>query len=130
MKGKGLSVRAALLSAITGAVTLVAFMIYGIAYDYLDYVVALSLAAGILCIAAYAFVNSRMVMFLNLVSVVITAYGMGLFFLNSHPVWADRLNHIEMYGSRGTLVPVVLILVLFVVTLVLGIVSCYSAKEV
>ncbi len=54
---------------------------------------------------------------------------MGLFFLNSYPVWADRLNNISMYGSRGTLVPVIALLVLMVAAIVAGIVSCFTQKE-
>ena len=56
-------------------------------------------------------------------------FGMGLFFLNSYPVWADRLNNISMYGSRGTLLPVITLLVLMVAAIVVGIVSCFTQKE-
>ncbi|MFR1309401.1 MAG: hypothetical protein ACLSCO_11280 [Gallintestinimicrobium sp.] len=55
--------------------------------------------------------------------------GDGAFFLNSYPVWADRLNGIDMYGSRGTLLPVITILVLCFATAIIGIVSCFMRKE-
>ena len=67
-----------------------------------------------------------------------TVYGMiydyfdtvvSLTLLNSYPVWADRLNNISMYGSRGTLVPVIALLVLMVAAIVAGIVSCFTQKE-
>ena len=62
-------------------------------------------------------------------AVACITFGMGLFFLNSYPVWADRLNNISMYGSRGTLVPVIALLVLMVAAIVAGIVSCFTQKE-
>lgn len=129
MKKKGLSVKAAFCAAALSLLTLIVFLIYGAVYDYLDYMVALSLILGAACAAAYVFVDHKGVEFLNLAQVVAVSYGLGLFFLNSHPVWADRLNHIEMYGSRGTLVPVVIIMLMFIGAIVLGIISCFTGKE-
>ena len=60
---------------------------------------------------------------------LLIAYGVGLFFLNSYPVCADRLNNITMYGARGSLVPVVAIILLCFVAAVLGIASCFTRKE-
>ena len=57
------------------------------------------------------------------------SFGVGLFFLNSYPVWADRLNNITMYGSRGTLFPVISIMILCFVTVIIEIVSCFTRKE-
>ena len=83
-------------------------------YDYFDTVVSLTLALGVAGMAAYALADKVWSELLNLAAVACITFGMGLFFLNSYPVWADRLNNISMYGSRGTLVPVIALLVLMV----------------
>lgn len=129
MKGKSMSVKLSLIAAAAGLITLVVFIIYGAVYDYLDYMVAVTLALGVVCAAGYALVSHKAAEFLNLIQVVLTAYSLGLFFLNSHPVWADRLNNIDMYGARGSLVPVVFIILLFLLTVVCGIGSCFTRKE-
>lgn len=48
----------------------------------------------------------------NLLSVMCLSGAIALFFLNSFPVWADELNGITMYASRGGLPPVIVILIL------------------
>lgn len=98
-------------------------------YDYFDTVVSLTLALGVAGMAAYALADKVWSKLLNLAAVACITFGMGLFFLNSYPVWADRLNNISMYGSRGTLVPVIALLVLMVAAIVAGIVSCFTQKE-
>lgn len=129
MKGKSMSAKISLISAAVCLVTLVAFCIYGAVYDYFDYIVAITLALGAACAAAYTLVDGKATEYLNLVQVILVSYGLGLFFLNSHPVWADRLNNIDMYGARGSLVPVVAIMLLCIAAVVLGIVSCFTRKE-
>lgn len=129
MKGKSASARLSLIAAGITLAALIAFVIYGAVYSYLDSVVILSLALGAVCAAVYGLVNSRAAEFLNLLQVVLVSYGVGLFFLNSYPVWADRLNNITMYGARGSLVPVVLIIVLCFAAAILGIASCFTRKE-
>lgn len=103
--------------------------LYGMIYDYFDTVVSLTLALGVAGMAAYALADKVWSKLLNLAAVACITFGMGLFFLNSYPVWADRLNNISMYGSRGTLVPVIALLVLMVAAIVAGIVSCFTQKE-
>lgn len=105
------------------------FKLYGMIYDYFDTVVSLTLALGVAGMAAYALADKVWSKLLNLAAVACITFGMGLFFLNSYPVWADRLNNISMYGSRGTLVPVIALLVLMVAAIVAGIVSCFTQKE-
>ena len=102
-KVKSFSAKSSLVGVVLSAAALIGFTVYGMVYDYFDTVVFLTLALGMV--------------------------GMGLFFLNSYPVWADRLNNISMYGSRGTLVPVITLLVLMVAAIVVGIVSCFTQKE-
>lgn len=129
LKNKSLSVKASLLGAALNLITLVVFCIYGLVYDYFDSVVFLTLILGVVCAAAYALLAHKAAEVLNLLAVISVSFGVGLFFLNSYPVWADRLNHITMYGSRGTLVPVVAIIVLCFVTVLADLVSCFTRKE-
>ena len=129
IKSKSASAKLSLLSAALGLVTLIIFCIYGVVYDYFDIVVFLTLALGVVCAAGYAVLASRAAELLNLASVLLVTFGVGLFFLNSYPVWADRLNNISMYGSRGTLFPVILIMVLCFATVFVEIASCFTRKE-
>lgn len=128
-KVKSLSAKASLLSAAVNLVTLVVFCIYGAVYDYFDTVVFLTLALGVVCAVLYALMDNKVAEVLNLVAVLCVSFGVGLFFLNSYPVWADRLNNITMYGSRGTLFPVISIMILCFVTVIIEIVSCFTRKE-
>ena len=121
--------KAALAGAVLSAAALIGFTVYGMIYDYFDTVVSLTLALGVAGMAAYALADKVWSELLNLAAVACITFGMGLFFLNSYPVWADRLNNISMYGSRGTLVPVIALLVLMVAAIVAGIVSCFTQKE-
>lgn len=129
MKATSISAKLSLAAAAVTLVTLVVFVIYGAIYSYLDSVVIIALALGVVCAAVYALAGSKAVEFLNLLQVILVSYGVGLFFLNSYPVWADRLNNITMYGARGSLVPVVAIILLCFAAAILGIASCFSRKE-
>lgn len=128
-KVKSRSAKVSLLSAALNLVTLVIFCIYGAVYDYFDTVVFLALALGVVCAVLYALMDNKVAEVLNLAAVLCVSFGVGLFFLNSYPVWADRLNNITMYGSRGTLFPVVSIMILCFVTVIIEIVSCFTRKE-
>lgn len=129
LKSKSASAKLSLLSGALGLVTLAAFCIYGAVYDYFDIVVFLTLALGGICAILYSLLNHPAAELLNLAAVILVSFGVGLFFLNSYPVWADRLNNISMYGSRGTLFPVISIMVLCFVTIILEIASCFTGKE-
>ena len=129
MKAKSISAKLSLAAAAVSVITLLVFLIYGAVYSYMDSMVALALLLGAVCAAAYGLVDKKATEFLNLVEVLLISYGVGLFFLNSYPVWADRLNNITMYGSRGTLLPVISIMVLCFVTVFLYIASCFTRKE-
>ena len=126
MKHMGLSRTFSQCSAVLSLATLLIYSIYGLIYSYFDLGVFLSLALGVICAQVYVIVQRGWSCLLNLVSVAFLSFGVGLFFLNSYPVWADRLNNIDMYGSRGTLVPVVSIILLLFVCILLGIISCFS----
>lgn len=129
MKGKSISAKLSLIAVAVNLITLIAFVIYGTIYSYMDSMVVLSLLLGAVCGLAYALVDKKATEFLNLVQVLLVSYGVGLFFLNSYPVWADRLNNITMYGARGSQVPVVAIILLCFATAILGIASCFTRKE-
>lgn len=129
LKNKTASAKLSLVSAGINLITLIAFCIYGGIYEYFDSVVFLALILGVVCFVLYAMLDKLFAEILNLVGVFCVGFGLGLFFLNSYPVWADRLNNITMYGSRGTLVPVVIIILLCLVTALVGIVSCFTRKE-
>ena len=129
MKGKSISAKLSLIAAALNLITLIAFVIYGTIYSYMDPVVVLSLLLSTVCGGVYALVDRKAAEFLNLAQVILVSYGVGLFFLNSYPVWADRLNNITMYGARGSLVPVVAVILLCFATAILGIASCFTRKE-
>ncbi len=129
MKGKSISAKLSLIAAALNLITLIAFVIYGTIYSYMDSVVVLSLLLSTVCGGVYALVDRKAAEFLNLAQVILVSYGVGLFFLNSYPVWADRLNNITMYGARGSLVPVVAVILLCFATAILGIASCFTRKE-
>ena len=128
-KVKSFSAKSSLVGVVLSAAALIGFTVYGMVYDYFDTVVFLTLTLGVAGMAAYALADRTWSELLNLAAVTCITFGMGLFFLNSYPVWADRLNNISMYGSRGTLVPVITLLVLMVAAIVVGIVSCFTQKE-
>lgn len=129
MKGKSISAKLSLIAVAVNLITLIAFVIYGTIYSYMDSVVVLSLLLSTVCGGVYALVDRKAAEFLNLAQVILVSYGVGLFFLNSYPVWADRLNNITMYGARGSLVPVVAVILLCFATAILGIASCFTRKE-
>lgn len=130
LEGKSLSAKMSLLGGTLNLITLVAFCIYGAVYDYFDIAVFLALTLGVVCAVGYVLVNHKAAEMLNLLAAISVSFAVGLFFLNSYPVWADRLNNISMYGSRGTLLPVVAIMVLSFVTVLIDVVSCFTRKEV
>lgn len=129
LKQKSASAKLSVVGGALNLITLVFFCIYGAVYDCFDIVVFLTLALGVVCAALYALGSGKVSEILNLVAVLCVSFGVGLFFLNSYPVWADRLNNITMYGSRGTLLPVISIMVLCFVTVFLYIASCFTRKE-
>ena len=126
---KELDRKMGLIGAAIAIVTMIAFCIYGAVYDYFDTGVVIFSILGAVCGALYAFFHENWSKMLNLLGILMDGIAMGVFFLNSYYVWADRLNNIEMYGSRGTLTPVVAILVLFILSIVSYIISCFTGKE-
>lgn len=128
-KEMGTGEKFSLLAALVSLIALIAFCIYGAVYNYFDTVVAICLVGGAVLAVVYDWFHSVLASLCNLFSAGVLSFGLGLFFLNSYPVWADRLNHIKMYGSRGTLVPVIAIMVLIIAAVLLQIISCFNNGE-
>lgn len=127
---KSFSALAALAGTVLSAVAAVADLIYGLIYsEYFDSVVLLCLVASAVCLALYAVMNKVATEFLNLLAVLALGFSLGLFFLNSYPVWADWWGHFDMYGSRGGVGPVIAIIAITLVAAICGIVSCFGRKE-
>ena len=131
MKAK-LANRGARKSAIAAVITLVAlvaFLIYGIMYPvYADYTVMIFYALGIACFAGHVFWDHPIAEVLPPCGVALTALAMNLMFLNSYTVWADWYGNFDMYGSQGGITPVIILMVLSLIAIIAGIVSCFSRK--
>lgn len=117
------------INTILMLVTLIAYIIYGVTYSYFDTVVCGFMVAAILLSAVHFLVDSKAAQVCNLLEVMCISGGVALFVLNSYPVWADELNGITMYGSRGGLTPVIALLVLQFAAVILGIVSCFVPEK-
>ena len=115
--------------ALIGLVGLAAFCIYGAVFQYFDLVVLLTIALGVVCAEGYVLLDAKPAELLNLAGVACYAYAVGLFFLNSYPVWADWYGGFTMYGSRGGIAPVVAIMVILLAGCVAGIISCFTPKR-
>lgn len=124
------SAKAALVGGGLGALTLLGFLVYGAVYTvYFDIVVVLCLLLGVAALGAYAVLNKAWTDFFPLIAVVVLSFGVGVFFLNSYPVWADWWGKFNMYGSQGGLTPVLCILIPYIITIICGIVTCFHTKE-
>lgn len=117
------------IGSLVGIITLVIFCIYGLIYQYFDTVVVLGMLLGIVCSELYLHCKAAAAQCLNVVSILCSSFALGLFFMNSYPVWADRLNNISMYSSRGTLFPVITILVFQVIAILCEVVSCFRVRR-
>ncbi len=140
MKISGKNSYISLIGAILSAVVAVCEIIYGAVYSqYADFVVVGTYLIGAALMAAYVFTNTKFTAWLNLLSVVFSGFGMGLFITNSYNVWADTWGNLTQYGSltgafsffnsQGGPYPAVAIIVLGLLSVILGIVSCFGRKE-
>ena len=130
LQSNGLSRNISFFACAVGIVTLAAYCIYGAVFDYFDTVVCGFLALAVVLDALHFFAAAKAASACNLLSVMCLSGAIALFFLNSFPVWADELNGITMYASRGGLPPVIAILILLFIAALAEIVSCFiPAKE-
>lgn len=127
LKTASLSVKSSQLCALLGLASLAAYSVYGLIFDYFDLAVFLSQVLGVACAQIYVLVEKSQ--YSNLLAVVCHSFGTGLLFLNSYPVWADWYGNFNMYGSRGGVFPVILLMVLLILTILCGILSCFTAKR-
>lgn len=129
-KLNSLSAKVGMLGALASVLTAAAFVVYGAMYnEYFDVAVLVCALLSAVGLAVYALKNGGITEYLNLAGVLCLSFGMGLFFLNSYPVWADWYGNFTMYGSRGGITPVIIILVLMLIALICGIISCFTRKE-
>lgn len=123
------AVRGSVVATVVGVVGLLAYTIYGITFQYFDIAVFVAVTLGILFAVLDFGLKGQRPRFFNLLSVVSMSFAVGIFFMNSFPVWADNLTGITMYGSRGGLTPVIAVMVLMLIMIVSGIVACFTEKE-
>lgn len=111
-------------------VILITFCIYGAVNRYDDWMVCLDIILAAVCFTGYFIFNSKPTLrWLNLLGVFFLSFALTFFFLNSYPVWADELNNITMYNSRGGLAPVITIIVMMLACIIAAIVSCFMPSE-
>lgn len=108
----------------------VVFCIYGAVFNYYDSIVCLNLILAAVCFIGFFLFNAyKPARWLNLLGVFLLSFALTFFFLNSFPVWADELNNITMYNSRGGLAPVITIIVLMLICIIAAIVGCFMKPE-
>ena len=125
----GLSRNISMVTALLSLVTLIVYIIYGVTFNYFDTVVCVFLAAAFALSAIHFLIDGKGARACNLLAVMCLSGAIALFGMNSYPVWADELNGITMYGSRGGLVPVVALLVLLLAAAVAEIISCFIPER-
>lgn len=120
-----------LTAAALSAVSLVAFTIYGLVFNYFDTFVlgGLALAAVLYAFSGIGKGSRKLADAALPVGVLSVAAAEALFFVNSFPVWADEVNGITMYNSRGGLVPVIGLLILLLASAITGIVASFKASK-
>lgn len=128
LKDRGPGALLSLGCAALGVVCLAAYCVYGAVFDYFDTGVCIALLLAAACAGVYALADGKPLGALSLVSAACLSFALGLFFLNSFPVWADNLNGITMYASRGGLEPVIAIMVVLIVCILAEIISCFLKK--
>lgn len=119
------------VSGVGTLIALTAYSVYGAVYNYFDIAAFVMLLASVLLCMADMVFHEKVTLagMAKLFSVFLTAGAFALFFYNSYPVWADELNNITMYSSRGGLTPVIILCVLFVLDLLGLVTSCFFSDE-
>lgn len=129
LKGKCKSAKLSLVTAAATLVSLVTFIIYGTVYSvYADFAVGLFLILGVMGYLVYAFVDIPVLDYAPLAAVFCTSFAMGLFAINAYPVLADWYGNFNMYGSEGGIAPVIAIISITLVSILCGIVTCFTHK--
>ena len=119
-----------LVCAVLALAILAFYCVYAQINDYYDSVVCGCFILSAVCFLGYFLFNRiKALRFLNILAVFFLSFALCFFFLNSYPVWADELNGITMYNSRGGLVPVIGIMAATLICTVAGIVTCFMKPE-
>lgn len=121
--------RLRLTAAVLSAVSLAAFTVYGLVFNYFDTFVFGGLALAAVLYAFSGLSKGKLADAALPAGVLSVAAAEALFFVNSFPVWADEVNGITMYNSRGGLVPVVGLLILLLASAITGIVASFEASK-
>ncbi len=130
VKEKSFSEKASLAGAGAALITAAAFCIYGAVYSqYADAGVAGFLLLGAAASLAYTFIDGTIADLGSLAGAFCVSFSMGLFFVNSYNVWADWYGNFHMYSSQGGIAPVIALLILYLVSIISNIVSCFAGKE-
>lgn len=121
--------RLRLTAAVLSAVSLAAFTVYGLVFNYFDTFVFGGLALAAVLYAFSGLSKGKLADAALPAGVLSVAAAEALFFVNSFPVWADEVNGITMYNSRGGLVPVIGLLVLLLASAITGIAASFKASK-
>lgn len=121
--------RLRLTAAVLSAVSLAAFTVYGLVFNYFDNFVFGGLALAAVLYAFAGLSKGKLADAALPAGVLSVAAAEALFFVNSFPVWADEVNGITMYNSRGGLVPVIGLLVLLLASAITGIAASFKASK-
>lgn len=121
--------RLRLTAAVLSAVSLAAFTVYGLVFNYFDTFVFGGLALAAVLYAFAGLSKGKLADAALPAGVLSVAAAEALFFVNSFPVWADEVNGITMYNSRGGLVPVIGLLVLLLASAITGIAASFKASK-
>lgn len=118
-----------LAAAVLYLAALVGWIVYASIYSYFNAATLVFTVLAVACAVAAFIAERRSLSFLRLAAVVFAVLGFAFFAYMSMPVWQDELSGFKMYGSRGTLAPVIALFVLFLVGCIIGIVSCFMKEK-
>lgn len=123
------STRGTAIGTVVGIVSLIAYTIYGMMFQYFDTAVFAAILLSIVFAALNVVYRKIKFPIFDLLAVLSMSFAIGICFMNSFPVWADNLTGITMYGSRGGLPPIIAVLVLLIAANVGDICACFAEKE-
>lgn len=127
--------RVTLFVALYSVLCLAAYTVYGLVYDYFDVAAFLCILLAVAAGLGYFFLASenrrmrKLLDFMTVIMVLLLSFGFAILVKNSVYVWADELNGITMFGSRGGLAPVLVLMTMFLLGLIAEIVACFFEDE-
>lgn len=127
--GKSAGAYVSLAAAVIYLAAFIVWVIYASVYSYFNVPTLLFTILAIVCAVVSFIADKRQLGFLSLLSVIFAVLGFAFFAYMSVPVWQDEISGFKMYGSRGTLEPVIALFALFLVGCIVGIVSCFMKEK-